>query len=367
MEIPVSSTALKQHIRLQHLSIQNFKAFDKLEVDFPSPCMASDPDVFVMGSKNGQGKTTLLEAGIMLFLAGLTVHNEFSLRRYPDISLDVGNLIVRAGAEHAQIEGTFILEGKTIELSLVLNRNDEISIKGDRSLIIQLFKQGTSLTTDIGIWTNFSRLLAGLSSEPFILPAFIYFHSYRKVQEGSPELGMMVEEDYTRPVISRSRSSASISTFKLEVLRSLMSRGGLFENLDTSEADEVLNKLNDLMRQYAGGYIDKLRPSPDNTIEFRVTPNDGGPSFTFDGLSSGQKEIISTLFLIWRYTQNQPGIVMIDEPELHLNPEWHRSFIRYLHTLTPDNQYLIATHSEDVFSAVDKDRRLLLTADKEPA
>ena len=363
----MNSTASKRRIRLQRLSIQNFKAFDTFEIDFPPPNMVSDPDVFVMGSKNGQGKTTLLETGVMLFLAGLTRHDDFSLRRYPDISLDVGNLIVRAGTEKAQIEGTFVLEGKPIDLSLELNRKDEISIKGDRSLLRNLLKQDTGLLTDMGIWTNFSRLLAGLSSEPFILPAFIYFHSYRKVQEGSPELGMMVEEDRTRPIISRSRSSTSISTFKLEVLRSLMSRGGLFENLDTGEADEVLNKLNDLMRQYAGGYIDKLRPSPDNTIEFRVTPNDGGPSFTFDGLSSGQKEIISTLFLIWRYTQNQPGIVLIDEPELHLNPEWHRSFIRSLHTLAPDNQYLIATHSEDVFSAVDKDRRLLLVADEESA
>lgn len=362
----MSSAASKHRIRLQRLSVQNFKAFDNLEIDFPSPGMASDPDVFVMGSKNGQGKTTLLEASMMLFLAGLTLHDDFSLRRYPDISLDVGNLIVRAGAEKAQIEGTFVLAGKTINLSLVLNRKDDMSIEGDRSLLIQLLKQDTGLLTDMSLWTNFSRLLAGLSTEPFILPSFIYFHSYRKVQEGSPELGMMVEGDRLRPIISRSRSSVSISTFKLEVLRSLMSRGGLFENLDTSEADEVLNKLNDLMRQYAGGYIDKLRPSPDNTIEFRVTPNDGGPSFTFDGLSSGQKEIISTLFLIWRYTQNQPGIVLIDEPELHLNPEWHRSFIRNLHTLAPDNQYLIATHSEDVFSAVDIDRRFLLTADKEP-
>ncbi|HVB25696.1 MAG TPA: AAA family ATPase [Ktedonobacteraceae bacterium] len=363
----MNPTASKHHIRLQRLSILNFKAFDKLEIEFPSPRMASDPDVFVMGSKNGQGKTTLLEASMMLFLAGLTQHDDFSLRRYPDISLDVGNVIVRAGAEKTQIEGTFVLDEKTINLSIVLNRKDDISIKGDRSLLRNFLTQDTGLLTDMNLWTNFSRLLAGLSTEPFILPSFIYFHSYRKVQEGSPELGMMVEGERPRRFISRSRSNVSISTFKLEVLRSLMSRGGLFENLDSSEADEVLNKLNDLMKQYAGGYIDKLRPSADNTIEFRVTPNDGGPSFTFDGLSSGQKEIISTLFLIWRYTQNQPGIVMIDEPELHLNPEWHRSFIRYLHTLAPDNQYLIATHSEDVFSAVDKDRRLLLIADKEPA
>jgi predicted ATP-binding protein involved in virulence len=77
-------------------------------------------------------------------------------------------------------------------------------------------------------------------------------------------------------------------------------------------------------------------------------------------LSSGQKEIIATLFLIWYQTRNKPGIVLIDEPELHLNPEWHRDFIRQLGRIAPNNQYIIATHSEDIFASVDKDRRFLL-------
>jgi hypothetical protein len=33
--------------------------------------------------------------------------------------------------------------------------------------------------------------------------------------------------------------------------------------------------------------------------------------------------------------------------------------------LAPGNQYIIATHSEDIFDAVDKDRRILLIPEEE--
>ena len=134
-----------------------------------------------------------------------------------------------------------------------------------------------------------------------------------------------------------------------------------------TKPDDAITKLNELVSSYAGGTISKLRPSAESTIDFRVTPTNGGDSVTFDGLSSGQKEIISTLFLIWYHTKNNPSIVFIDEPELHLNSQWHRSFVDKLVKLAPQNQYLIATHSEDIMDSVSEDRRVLLLDNQEDA
>ncbi|MBK7828327.1 AAA family ATPase [Nannocystis sp.] len=125
-----------------------------------------------------------------------------------------------------------------------------------------------------------------------------------------------------------------------------------------------MDLLNELLLRYAGGVIEKLRPLPDNTLDFRIRPQGEAASFAFDGLSSGQKEIVSTLFLIWRYSRRQgvevPAIVLVDEPELHLNAEWHADLLEQLRKVGPDNQYILATHSEQVFHAVDADRRRLL-------
>ncbi len=85
--------------------------------------------------------------------------------------------------------------------------------------------------------------------------------------------------------------------------------------------------------------------------------------FSIDGLSSGQKEVISTLFLIWSSTYKSPKVVLIDEPEMHLNMQWHINFIRKLNELAPDNQYIVATHAEGIMASVPKGNRILLIAD----
>ncbi len=197
----------------------------------------------------------------------------------------------------------------------------------------------------------------------------LYFHSYRKIQEGNPEFGMMVEPKLlSRPMggvpsheINMVFERFSIvSRFKIEILRAMMRKANLFEQLAGDNTDETLEKLNGLIERYAAGRIEKLRPLSDNRVDFRITPIKGGASFAFDGLSSGQKEIVATLFLIWHYTRNRPGIILIDEPELHLNSEWHRDFVRHVTQLVPQNQYILATHSEDIFKSVDRDRRIFL-------
>jgi predicted ATP-binding protein involved in virulence len=50
---------------------------------------------------------------------------------------------------------------------------------------------------------------------------------------------------------------------------------------------------------------------------------------------------------------------------LHLNIEWQGDFVRQLHKLAPHNQYILATHSEEIFRSVDKSYRAILTTDDE--
>ena len=139
-----------------------------------------------------------------------------------------------------------------------------------------------------------------------------------------------------------------------------MQQADLFDVSGVENPGTAIDKLNELLERYVDGTISKLRPRADNTVEFRINPNRGGDSFTFDGLSSGQKEIVSTLFLIWYDTQERASVVLIDEPELHLNVQWHRSFVNSLFNLAPHNQYIVAPHSVDVMDSVEQDRRLLL-------
>ena len=353
-------------IRLKRLTIRNFKAFENFTIDFHPPRMKDDPDILVIGSSNGLGKTSILEACSLLYLATIPEANFLNIRRYPKATVDLPDLLIRSGAKEASIEGTFSTTSEENILgSLTLYRSGKIAVdRESREISLSASEFGlpsANPSSNDEVVTNLLLALLGINSDPLLLPPFMYFHSYRKIPEGRLEFGQLVDGGH------RQRTGSPITTLKFEVLRALISREGLFEDFDAFEAKEVLETLDKLMKQYAQVTIGKLRLSPENTIDFRVIPGNGnnGPPYSFDSLSSGQKEIISTLFLIGRYGQKYPGIVLIDEPELHLNIEWHWSLIRHMCQLAPGNQYIIATHSPDIFEAVDKDRRILLVPEKE--
>ncbi len=348
-------------IRIRRLRITDYKGIDELALEFPGPKMSDDADIMVMGSRNGLGKTSVLECCSLLLVGLSSEENVFELGRRAYAPVNMPEMIIRAGASVSRIEGDIAVGERTIVLELTIDKSGAVKIKSDtdRSKCVQQIPK----RDDGDVVQRFLSTVGGVNQDPLLSECFLYFHSYRKVQEGNPELGMMVDAENTQGGAGRRAGYATpISVFKMSILRSLMIRANLFEEWGDEKSEDVLAKLNELVERYAGGTIQKLRPSADNTVDFRIQPVDGGPSFTFDGLSSGQKEIIATLFLIWRRTRDKPCVVLIDEPELHLNPEWHRDFIRRLCKIAPDNQYIIATHSEDVFASVDKDRGLLLQA-----
>ena len=369
----------RKGIKLRKITIENFKVLEELKLEFPAPRMKDDPDIFVMGSINGLGKTSVLEAISLLLIGAAFGKEEFmDMFRFPARSQGINfpELMIRAGSSSSAIEGDFHFEGSKSQsdlfgdhtnfIKMQFNRNGRAEMKGDTSSFKKIFPKLDMMRKappDL-IAEEFLYALIGLDSNPLLVPPLLYFHSYRKVQEGNPELGMMIEPDTLYPKRYFRRKDIAISAFKIAILRSLMSKGGLFENIEDKESGLILDTLNNLVKKFAGGSIEKLRPSPDNTLEFRITPGNGGKSYPFDGLSSGQKEIISTLFLVWQNTHATPGIVLIDEPELHMNVQWQLGFIRTLHELAPDNQYIIATHSEDIFESVDQGRRILLTPSK---
>jgi predicted ATPase len=122
------------------------------------------------------------------------------------------------------------------------------------------------------------------------------------------------------------------------------------------DAPSILACLDQWVREFAGGRIvPQLQLQREGGLWLSVAlPS--GHMVPFDALSSGQKEIISTLFLIWQATRDCPSVVLIDEPELHLHQEWHDDFMRALFELAPHNQYIIATHSRRIAECVYPDR-----------
>lgn len=358
-------------IRLSRLSIENYKKLDHLEIEFPPPLMQGDLDIMVLGSKNGGGKTSVLECCSLSMLAGATGKTKRMRESDSEPIAEILSLLVTAGCEKAVITGDFEQDNKRCTVTLNISRKGfkDSQIAGDSSIFDAFKRPGDPRQLGLaGVDQALNSILA-LWSEPLVMPPLLHFNSYRKVQEANPELGMIAADfdadprfRFVRRIAGRSVMSA-VSAFKLEILRSLMGKASLFEGLDDRESASVLDTVNRLIDRYCGGRIEKLKSLPGNRADLRIKLNNSPDSFSFDGLSSGQKEMIATLFLIWRNTAEQPGIVLIDEPELHLNAEWHGDFVEQLRKLAPRNQYILATHSEEIFRSVDESRRALLVPD----
>jgi predicted ATPase len=347
----------KQRFRLSELKIIDYKAIDQLELSLPSPTLPDTPDVFVLGSRNGVGKTSVLECAALGVLGAIF---PMLIAARPDLITSPYEQLIRAGKAMATITATLEVNGR--EFSTPLQLHPTKMVAGDR---LRLDEDLQTRQTII----NYDEMsvidgVLGRTSEPLLLQPILTFHSYRKVTEGRVELGTLID-----PRLSRRRfrepflSASTLSTFKVTLIRALMQKSGLFESGAKLPAndDTIVGELNSLLTRYAGGKVEKLGASADNGLDLRITPRGRGKSYSFDGLSSGQKEIIATMFLIWFTTLNQPSLVLIDEPELHLNPEWQRTFVHDLTTLAPQNQYLFATHAEEIFGAVPAERRLMLS------
>ena len=337
-------------ILIKRISIRNYKGIDSLEVDFPLSLMGDETNICVLGSKNGLGKTSLLECVALLVMAAYGELEE----QVNDIDLD----FIRAGAQSAVIRGTLCVDKTEHDIKVSINSKGKITTEG----LIKNLSKSQRKEHSIGD-------VLGISTEPVNAYGVFFIHGYRKIQEGRIDLGRIVgKEDDNRLIryryLTHRWRESTMSTFKASILEWQLSSADLLDYHVSNKPKgntEAFRILEQLLDKYANVKLGKIRPYGDGTMSILVVDKkDDNVVFPIDGLSSGQKEIISTLFMIWENTRNKPSIVLIDEPELHLNTQWHRTFIDDLLTYAPCNQYIIATHSEQIMDSVDYDSRMML-------
>jgi len=96
---------------------------------------------------------------------------------------------------------------------------------------------------------------------------------------------------------------------------------------------------------------------------FLVKP--GGQLLEVEALSAGQLELFLFLAALVLNDERE-GIIFIDEPELHLDPQWHRLFIKTLVELQPRAQFIVATHSPEIYDAARSYERHFLVPEDDP-
>ena len=109
------------------------------------------------------------------------------------------------------------------------------------------------------------------------------------------------------------------------------------------EFDLVFNEI------LPGKEFDSVKLSSIGSIRVLIKNQKRGSTFDIDGMSSGEKGLLLTLVSI-RQSVDRGGIVLLDEPELHLNPTITRNIIPFIeqHICSDrDIQVFICTHSAE--------------------
>jgi hypothetical protein len=350
-------------IRVSEVIFKGFKAFREpflLRVD--PPVALPTPDVFVVAGPNGGGKTSALEGICVALLLPACTEREgppFHLMRALETSFEdpyemesAVERLVSTGAPEAAIDCHMDTDHEPVSLRGTITRKMTLKGTADPASRYTALHTGEPFAQELAV--GGLRTLIACDLEPVIAPPVLYFHSYRKVQEANPELSDLVGRGsaYARPGRPYRRAGPLVSRFKSAVVNALLAQQGSIEGLgDAERAQPSMARLNELVEAFAGGKIEAVRTAG-NRLDIRVRFPGVRESVPLDALSSGQKEIISTLFLIWESTRDRPSVVLIDEPELHLNSEWHDDIIRWMTRLAPDNQYILATHSQRIAESV---------------
>ncbi len=131
-----------------------------------------------------------------------------------------------------------------------------------------------------------------------------------------------------------------------EVLKKTNKEGNeaIIRNLQADEST-IFYKISEALRVNLGFHL-KIENYNQHQQRAEITIYEGDKRIQFDELSSGQKSIFYLLFTIQSY-ELENGLLLIDEPELHLHASMQKIYFKILQTVIQSNnlQIIVATHS----------------------
>ena len=106
-------------------------------------------------------------------------------------------------------------------------------------------------------------------------------------------------------------------------------------------------------------------------LEFETAEGDA-QKFAMDEMSDGYKNTLSMIGAIAyrmavlnpmlgeQVLEKTPGIVLIDEIDLHLHPQWQQTILSDLHEIFPNIQFIVSSHAPAVINSVSREQIRIL-------
>lgn len=199
---------------------------------------------------------------------------------------------------------------------------------------------------------GFNKFAILLENEKVRLTSpFVHFPPYR----GAPPEGLRMSLasqsrwnfalSHAKATSRQTDSLIPLATFHFSSKHRSLEAGAQSQGYeDAFRAEDEVKKVTETLKALGYDWDLILKDPLQNTYEIILKCNN--QHFDISQASSGEKEIINFVFGIFSLNVRN-GIVIIDEPELHLHPKWQYLLFDLLVTMhgATNNQFIIATHS----------------------
>lgn len=169
-------------------------------------------------------------------------------------------------------------------------------------------------------------------------------------------------KDFSKIHYFAAGDSSSVSQLQIEVIRYVDKF--VYENGRTSF--EAYAEIQRLMDDIFSGFDLQIRFKGISREKKLIFVNSRNEEFGIDGLSSGEQQILSKVFIL--FTDDMKGhVILIDEPESSLHPSWQTRILPVLRRCseTNDCQIIVATQSPQVIASAHQEEIRFFVRDAE--
>lgn len=343
-------------MRLDQLKLRNFRCFVECAIDL-------HPNLTVLVAENGQGKTTILDAigiALRLFVDTIADARPFHGFDRTDVHLVRSSDSVMTPAPSTDFTAIGCIGGQDVEWSRAL-KGGSSQARTSTAKAAQLRHRATMLRETIQQGTE--------PAIPVILPLVAFYGTGR----------LWSEHRLTEGKKSHFTASDDRLSGYLDCLSSSSSFKGMhawFETKNTELGDS--RHATDVGRNLSlvGAVREAVRlvlePTGwcnlvwDRAQRCMVVEHSRQGRLPLAALSDGVRNMIALVADVARRcatlnphlneeaATQTPGILLIDEVDMHLHPRWQQMVVDLLQKAFPAMQIILSTHSPHVLSTVDK-------------
>jgi predicted ATP-dependent endonuclease of OLD family len=375
-------------MRLLRVQVPDFRVLKNIDISFEKDFF---PQIFPIGSQNGGGKSTLLQLiFILLHCSGDSEKIEYVVnlldRCQLEDELDQKPLaifeILTDNQEEVKLE-FFICSDAYVKnlLSNLDGQKEDLDTVNVDDLLLAMFKNFLGINKLVylcqannqknekifllckfsqAIQEEFQLFMKELSSKIFLAApstqVFIFLPKATNKSLFQINQPTLDSSNYYLAMADVKKKLINLFTYDFLPVELLINYLIMARDQDFAQAIETGEYGNNyqLRRQNLNSILSDKEINLDKYISgitFKFKGDTNGEELYPEDLSHGELKRLS-IYLWLKYRRIKDAIVLMDEIEIALHPDWQYKIIEDLQEWEPSNQYILATHSYELCQAL---------------